>query len=113
MYCQHCIVGEERNGEGDLLDDYSNADCDPAEIACHTYASLQIALENEECDGAPEDDLETADDHVGFVAVPAFDLLHMLRCQHVGEKYERFGSLAAVSVMIRCLLGLCVPFRGR
>lgn len=74
-----------KRGGWDSLDDNRNANRDPAKIACYTFASLQIALENEECDGAPEDNLETADDNVGFVAVPPLELLNMVGYEHVCE----------------------------
>jgi hypothetical protein len=83
------------------------------QLRYHTFASLQVALKDKECDGAPEDDLETTDDDIGFVAMPSFELLNMFRRQHVREKDERFGSLVAVSIMMQYIVGLCVPFRER
>lgn len=71
-------------------------------------------MEDEERDGAPEDDLEAADDGVGFVAVPSSELLYVLGGKHVGEQEEGFGALGVLvrgSVWMGFRRG--APCRGR
>jgi hypothetical protein len=79
---------------GDSLDNNSEPDRNPAENARHTLALLQIPLKHEECNGAPEDNLQTANNNIRLIAMPSFALLHVFCCHHVREEDERFSALA-------------------
>lgn len=79
---------------GDSLDNNSEPDRNPAKNTRHTLALLQIRLKHEECNGAPEENLQTANNNIRLIAMPSFALLHVFYCQHVREEDERFGALA-------------------
>lgn len=67
----------------DSLDNNSKSNHYPTQVASYPFTLGQVALEDQKSDGTPEDDFETADDNIGLVAVPSFELLNMFGSEHV------------------------------
>lgn len=60
----------------------------PAERAVDALAKLDAGLDDQKDHCTPEDDLESVDDEVGFVARPLLEEVDVLGEQLVGEKYK-------------------------
>jgi hypothetical protein len=66
-----------------LLYDHTNDNNAPTQPARHTRALLDHGAEDKAWHSGPENDVETAEDYVGFVAVPAFEARDCLGEDHV------------------------------
>jgi hypothetical protein len=65
----------------------------PAELATDSNAARKVRLHDQEDHRAPENCLESVQNPIGFVALPAAKSLDVLGGDLVGDEYERFGAL--------------------
>lgn len=83
----------------DLLENSSDSENTPAELATNTGACLEVGLHDQEDDSSPKDSLESVDDCVCLVASPLLELLDVFRQQLVPDQEQTLGSLFDLSVI--------------
>ena len=90
-----------RNEKG-LLQNRSNPNNAPTQVARSPLAAFEIRLHYEENYRAPEYYFQPVEDGVGFVAAPAVEAADVVGDELVGEEDEGFGALES-RVSIECL----------
>ena len=90
---QDSIHPAQQNHGEHILEYDPNSHHRPAELATNPNTSSKVGLHDQEDHCAPENCLQSIQNPVGFVALPAAESLDVLGGNLVSDEYQGFGTL--------------------